>query len=135
VAFVNARAARVRHNTMVHPAKWVMRILQETRGERFPACREGVFENNLIVFDRRLRTAVNVGTATAPKSFILRNNAWFGVDGAPRPRCELPEAGAIRGVDPKLVRPGSPEMRAASKDQRLRAVGARGHLRSGGKRD
>ncbi|MHC4850338.1 MAG: right-handed parallel beta-helix repeat-containing protein [Planctomycetota bacterium] len=135
VAFVNARNARVHHNTMHHPAKWVLRILQETRGERFPACREGVFENNLIVFDRRLRTAVNIGPATAPKSFVLRNNAWFGVDGAPRPRCELPETDAVHGVDPKLMRPGSPKMRAASKDQRLRAVGARAHLRSNGKRD
>jgi len=129
VAFVNSRSSRVRHNTIHRPGKWIVRILQETRGERFPACREGVFEANLIVFDRRVRTAVNVGSGTAPETFAFRSNAWFGLDGAPRPRLDVVETGAIHDLDPALVNPGTKEMRATSMDRRIKAAGARGYVR------
>jgi len=129
VAFVNARRSRVHHNTIHRPGKWIVRILQETRGERFPSCREGVFEANLIVFDRRVRTAVNVGPGTAPETFALRSNVWFGLDGALRPRLDVVETGAIHDLDPALVKPGTHEMRATSMDRRIKAAGTRGYVR------
>jgi len=132
VAFVNARNSRVHHNTIHRPGKWVVRILQETTGERFPSCREGVFEANLIVFDRRVRNAVNVGAGTAPKTFVFRSNVWFGLDGAPRPRLDVVETGAIHDLDPGLVNAGTPEMRATSTDRRIKAAGVRGYVRAGG---
>jgi len=90
VAFVNARNGRVHDNTMRLPEKWVVRVLQETTGERFPPCREGSFERNEVVLDRRVRTVVNVGPGTAPETFRFRENRWLGPDGEFRP--ELPRA-------------------------------------------
>lgn len=41
---------------------WVFRILQETRLDGFPPCRNVVFRGNVIVFQRgRLRGDVNIG--------------------------------------------------------------------------
>ena len=130
VAFVNARNARVHRNTMHRPGKWVLRILQETTHERFPPCREGVFENNLIVFDRRVRTLANVGPGTAPETFLFRRNAWFRVDGAAL-RLSLKEESGVYQVDPALAEPGTEKMRATSKDRRLKAVGARAYVPPG----
>jgi hypothetical protein len=130
IAFVNASGARVHHNTMHAPNKWVLRILQETTNERFPPCREGVFEHNLIVCDHRVRTAVNVGPGTAPKTFVFRGNAWFG---AAPPRLPAEETGGVYGIDPHLADAGTPKMRATSKDQRLRTMGARAYERSPGR--
>jgi len=126
VAFVNARNALVHSNTMHKPGKWVLRILQETTHERFPPCGEGVFERNLIVFDRRVRTLANVGPGTAPETFVFRNNAWFGTEG-PAPRLPMKEDGGVYQVDPRLTEPGTERMRATSKDRRLAAVGARAY--------
>lgn len=128
VAFVNANRARVHQNTMHLPRKWVLRILQETTHERFPPCREGIFERNLVVLDRRVRTLANVGPGTAPGTFVFRSNAWFGVDGPAR-RLALREQGGVYQVDPRLVDPGTQRMRATSTDRRLEGVGARAHVR------
>jgi len=129
VAFVNARLGRVRRNTFHLPGKWVLRILQESSGARFPPCREGVFENNLIVHDARLRTAVNVGPGTAAETFTVRANAWFGLDGAAAPALAIRERDGVHGVDPRLADPGTATMRATSKDPRLAGVGARAERR------
>ncbi len=128
VAFVNANGARVHRNTMHLPGKWVLRILQETTHDRFPPCRNAVFEHNLIVLDRRVRTLANVGPGTAPETFRFRNNAWFRADG-PAPRLPLREEGGVYQVDPRLADPGTERMRATSQDRRLRAVGARAYVR------
>jgi len=132
VAFVNARHGRVHHNTIYRPGKWVLRILQETTGERFPPCRAGVFENNLIVYDGRMRSVVNVGRGTAPETFVVRGNAWFGLEGARRPRSDLKEEGGIHGADPQLIDAGTEKMRATSKDKRLARIGAHAATRKQG---
>jgi hypothetical protein len=129
VAFVNARNAHVHHNTMHLPVKWFLRILQETTGERFPACRQGIVERNLFVSDRRVRAPVNVGPGTAPETFVLARNAWFSADGAPRPRLPVAERDGVTGVDPKLADAGTADMRATSGDPRLADVGARAYRR------
>jgi hypothetical protein len=122
VAFVNADASRVARNTIVHPAKWVLRILQEQRAPGFLPCRGCAFEENLVVFDERVTTAVNVGPGTAPDTFTFRRNAWCG--GAARPSLPVPEEDGVHGVDPKLEAAGTAEMRATSRDPKLRGIGA-----------
>ncbi|MCK6481149.1 MAG: right-handed parallel beta-helix repeat-containing protein [Planctomycetes bacterium] len=125
VAFVTAASARVHHNTIHLPGKWVLRILQETDLERFRPCREGVFEDNLVVFDGAVGTFVNTGPRTAPETFRFRRNAWWDAAGTGR-RPDLPvaEEDGVAGVDPALADPGGPAMRATSRDPRLKGKGA-----------
>lgn len=78
IAFVGCDACTFVNNTVVRPLTWVARILQETTGARFVPSRDGVFANNIIVFDSNvLRTFVNVGADTAPETFTFRNNLWW----------------------------------------------------------
>ena len=129
VAFVNSSNARVHHNTMYMSDKWILRILQETDQSRFPACRDGVFEHNLIVFDRRVRSFVNVGPGTAPETFTFRSNAWFQTDGGTRPRLPGDEEDGVYQIDPGLENAGTRDMRATSTDRRLRGIGARAYVK------
>ncbi len=129
VAFVSSDGGRFVRNTVVHPEKWVARILQEQRAPGFLACRNGVFEENLVVFDGRVGTFVNVGPDTAPETFVFRHNAWFRADGASRPTLPTPESDGVVGVDPKLEAVGTPEMRATSRDARLSGIGADAYVR------
>ena len=122
VAFVNADASRVVRNTILHPAKWVLRILQEQRAPGFLPCRGCAFEENLVVLDERVTTHVNVGPDTSPETFTFRRNAWYG--GVARPTLPAPETDGVHGVDPKLEAAGTAEMRATSKDPKLSGIGA-----------
>ncbi len=81
VAYVGVDGAQVRHNTVYLPQRWVMRILQENQREEFVSCRKGVFEKNIIVFQfSYVRTAVNVGSKTQPKTFKIQENFWYALD-------------------------------------------------------
>jgi hypothetical protein len=123
VAFVTAIGGHVHHNTFVNPRKWLLRILQETRDERFRPCREGVFENNLVVCARPLKVVVNVGPRTAPRTFRFRRNAWFSPRREP-PKLPAKETEGVYGVDPKLKPAAGPGMKITSTDPRLRGIGA-----------
>lgn len=124
IAFNTSDGGRVHHNTIVNPDKWVLRILQPTRDGRFKPCHGGTFENNLIVFDRRVSVFVNVGEGTAAETFVFRNNAWFQSDGARRPDLPAPETGGIYQIDPQLSGIETGELTARSTDPRLKHVGA-----------
>ena len=124
IAFTTSVKCRVSHNTIVNPEKWIMRILQEQPVEKFQPCRDGKFEDNLIVYDRRVQVFVNVGPNTKPESFVLRGNAWFCRDGERRPVLPVAESGGIHQVDPMLEDEESPGMKRRSSDPRLRDVGA-----------
>lgn len=121
VAYVGVDGATVRYNTIYHPEKWVLRILQETTDPEFVACRNGRFERNLVVFQRgRVQIPVNVGAKTEPASFVFRENLWFCEDrpGGSRPELPAREAGGVYGVDPQVKLdangvPGGPEAEAA----------------------
>lgn len=81
MAFVGVDGARVHHNTIYRPTRWVMRILQETQDPRFISCRNGEFTRNLIAFRAdELSTTVNVGVKTAPETFRFAENAWYCLD-------------------------------------------------------
>jgi len=124
IAWVTASGGHVHHNTFVFPDKWVLRILQETADPRFKPCAGGVFENNLIVYNSKLRVFVNVGSGTRPDTFRFRGNAWFQTDGSARPSLPTAEQDGIYQIDPELENMGSANMRATSRNPRLVDVGA-----------
>lgn len=111
VAFTGAHDSEFSHNTILHPQKWVLRILQESRDPRFVRCGSNRFSNNTIVFARaKLREAVNIGPGTLPQTFQFRANRWFAADAPDKSRPDLPapEADGIYGIDPQLDPAGRP---------------------------
>ena len=81
IAYVGCDGCEAVNNTIVDPRTWIVRILQESTDARFVPSRNGVFINNLIVFDTAaIRTYVNVGGGTAPETFTFGNNLWFARD-------------------------------------------------------
>lgn len=121
IAFVNVDGATVRFNTLYHPRKWAIRILQETRSPGFTPSRNGVFEDNVIVFQAAnwSEGGVNTGPNTEPKSFRFARNVWFCEDRPDRsqPTLPSPETGGVVGKDPQfrdpargdfMLRSGSP---------------------------
>lgn len=105
VAFVGVDGALCRFNTLVRPERWAFRILQETTGDRFVPCRNGRFEDNLIVFSSTWASGgVNVGPHTLPETFRFARNHWFCADRpqASRPALPTQEVDGIYGVDPQL---------------------------------
>jgi hypothetical protein len=122
LAFVGVDGAVARYNTIIHPEKWVLRILQETTQPGFVACRNGRFEHNLIVFRRaEVSTLVNIGPRTEPDTFSFENNFWYCEDRPDASRPELParETGGVYGIDPRITaadeddfQPGEPRAAA-----------------------
>jgi hypothetical protein len=111
VAFTGARDCQFAHNIVVSPAKWILRILQESRGPRFAPCGQVEFSHNTIVFERaKVHTVANIGPDTDPASFRFTANRWFARDAPDRSRPELPtpEADGTYGTDPgpPPARPG-----------------------------
>lgn len=111
LAFVGCVDCAALNNTIVRPHNWLLRILQETvttnEYEFLPAS-NGLFANNLVVFDRGdISTYVNIGGDTAPGTFTFTTNLWFAADDPaqsdPSGDLPTPETGAIVGVDPQLV--------------------------------
>ena len=127
VAWPTAAHNRVVRNTIVLPEKWIGRILQETRDPRFKPSHDGVFEQNVVVFDRRVGRSefINIGPGTAPETWKFIGNAWFDTEENRRPSLPGTESGSIWQVDPRLGDVGKPTMRITSTDERLEQVGAR----------
>ena len=104
VAFVGVDGAVVRFNTIERPGRWALRILQENRAEDFVACRNGVFSDNLIVFEAATWASggVNIGPGTAPATFTFARNWWWCADRPDRstPALPTPEADGVYGRHP-----------------------------------
>lgn len=125
VAFVGVDGAVVRYNTFYRPAKWVLRILQETTAAGFAPCRNGRFEHNLVVFRRAdVQIFVNVGPHTRPETFAFAENLWFCEDrpGSSKPQLPAAETGGVYGLDPKLAAPEKRQFEP--KDPKAAAFGA-----------
>ena len=107
VAFVGSEDVVVRHNTFLNPERWIIRILQETTGQRFVPCRGGIFERNMIVFrSAQLQSHhLNIGPGTEPATFNFSENFWYCSDAPERSRPDLPmvERRGIYGQDPQMV--------------------------------
>lgn len=124
IAYVTSIKCLVRQNTIIHPEKWVMRILQEQPTDPFIACQQGSFENNLIVYDRRVQTFVNIGPNTQSETFTFRQNAWFCSDGNRRPSLPSKEIHGIYQVDPVLENAETPDLKIGSDHPGLLKAGA-----------
>lgn len=108
IAYVGCVGCVVAHNTIVDPTNWILRVLQETTTSppyTFEACRDGVFVDNLVYFDRGdLSTYVNIGPNTAPATFTFASNLWYAWDdpGQSQPTLPVAETGGLYGLDPQL---------------------------------
>jgi hypothetical protein len=129
IAFVGVDGATVRYNTFYRPGRWVMRILQETVEPGFPPCRNGRFENNLIVFRAaEVVGTVNIGSNTDPGSFRFAKNFWYCEDRpqASRPSLPVAETGGVYGIPPDLEDPA----RGLFRPRRPEAVPFGAHARA-----
>ena len=98
VAFTGATECDFRFNMIEQPEKWVLRILPEQRDARFARCGNNRLTNNIVVFkSSKVRTIVNIGPDTEPKTFEFRSNHWFASDAPGRSRPELPVAETAGG--------------------------------------
>ncbi|MHC4434356.1 MAG: right-handed parallel beta-helix repeat-containing protein [Planctomycetota bacterium] len=129
VAWVTSDGGHVHHNTIVMPEKWVLRILQESRDARFRACCRGVFEHNLIIFDSKIQTFVNVGPGTAPDTFVMRRNAWHDVDGYREPSLPVRETEGVYLSDISIDRTRLTDGKFDLNDDRVKAIGAHAYKR------
>jgi hypothetical protein len=77
IAFVGCENGLFAHNTILHPTKWVARILQENNHAQMIQCRNNVFVNNVVVFDQQVQVFVNVGGNTHPDTFVFARNLWY----------------------------------------------------------
>ena len=106
IVFVGVDGATVRHNTIYRPTRWIIRILQESKGNDFVPCRNGTFVSNLVVFrSDEMRTVLNVGGGTSPETFHFSNNHWYCIDAPDHSnRLSLPttETGSTYGTAPKF---------------------------------
>jgi len=108
LAYVGCVGCVVANNTIIDPENWILRILQETVTSppyTFEACRDGVFVNNLVVFNRSaLSTYINIGPNTAPETFTFASNLWYAWDNPAQSQPSLPvtETDGIYGQDPQL---------------------------------
>ena len=129
VAWVTSDGGHFHHNTIVMPEKWVLRILQESRDARFRPCHDGVFEHNLIIFDSKIQTFVNVGPGTSPETFALRHNAWYDIDGYREPSLPVPETEGVYLRDISIDRTRLTDARLELNDDRVKGVGAHAYKR------
>jgi hypothetical protein len=104
MAFVGVDGAVVRFNTIERPGRWALRILQENRAPDFIACRNGIFSDNVIIFDSTAWASggVNLGPGTAPETFSFARNWWWCRDQPDRSRPTLPtpEIDGVYARDP-----------------------------------
>lgn len=128
VAFVGCVDCLAANNTIVDPKTWVLRILQETKtsnGYTFAPASKGRFINNLIYFKRsQIRTYMNIGANTEPKTFTLSNNLWFAYDDASRSKpsgLPVAEANGLYGKNPEFVDGGKGDYQLKSSSPALGA--------------
>lgn len=119
IAFVGCDGCVFANNTIVDPQARVARILQETVEARFVPSRDGLFVNNVVVFQTSVVSGpdrfVNVGPDTAPESFFFGHNLWYATDaagfsGPTLPDPIPPETGSVV-ADPECMDPGAGDYR------------------------
>src|SRR5262249_51647204 len=124
---VGVDGAEVRHNTIYRPTRYALRILQETTGPDFVACRNGKFTDNVVAFrSDEMVVPVNVGPHTAPETFAFARNAWFCLDDPARskPALTSAETDGVYGLDPRFRDAEHGDLRLRP-DSPLRKAGAR----------
>jgi polygalacturonase len=130
VAWVTSDGGYVHHNTIALPAKWVLRILQESSDARFTPCHDGIFERNLIIFDSKVQTFVNVGPRTSPETFRFQHNAWLDLDRYRKPSLPAPETESIYLRDTSINRKTLTDVKFELDDERVKGIGAQAYKRA-----
>lgn len=106
VAFVGSSRCAVYESTIVHPGRWVFRILQEQDDARFAPTSRGVIGRNLIVYDpKKVRMLADVGPNVDAESFRFEQNLWWAEGAESADLTHLPGGDsfpAVTNVDPKL---------------------------------
>ncbi len=109
INYIGINRAIVRRNVIYRPKGWVIRILQENQSPEFMPCQYGVFEENLVLWERGDLTAfVNVGTGTSADTFQFKGNYWYCLDQPSKshPRgLPVSEENGVYGENPKLINP------------------------------
>jgi Right handed beta helix region len=107
ICFVGVDGAVVRYNTIYRPQRNVVRILQESLGDQFVPCRNGVFSHNLIAFrSDEIRGIMNIGAGTAAETFEFSSNHWYCIDRPARSnQLSLPvkETDSTYEIDPQFM--------------------------------
>jgi len=106
IAYVGSERVDVANNTIYNPEKWVIRILQETVDiTRFVPCGNNMFRNNIIYYNSAVSTHVNIGSNTAPNTFVFSNNLWYNSSNpsASQPTLPVTESSPIYGKDPQFT--------------------------------
>jgi len=106
LAFVGSDECLAAFNTIYRPTAFILRILQESRGEDFVPSRNGAFRRNIVVWRYRdIAEMVNIGPHTAPATFRFEGNWWYCEDRPERsqPVLPAPDRGAVVGRDPDLA--------------------------------
>jgi hypothetical protein len=122
VAYVGCPDCVVANNTIVDPARWIARILQETVSDatyEFLPAQNGQFVNNVVCYARATLSAyedINVGANTQPDTFVFENNLWYAHDDVARSKPTLPavEQNGVYGQDPGFSGASSPPYHIAS---------------------
>jgi hypothetical protein len=105
-AYVNIDGGVFHHNYAHNPGRWAIRILNENAGNSIVDTKNGVFADNIVVFNGEnpnWGTAVNVGSETDPGTFTFSNNQWYNEaePGASTPNLPVAETGGIYGIEPE----------------------------------
>jgi len=114
IAYVGSTRIEVVNNTIIHPVRWVIRILQETvDASRFVPCGDNTFRNNVVVTNGLTGPHVNIGSNTNPESFLFESNLWWDEADTTNTDVELPsvEVRGIRGQNPRLSRTSAYDVR------------------------
>jgi len=113
-SYVNIETGVVQRNIVYKPSDWILRILNEAEASGLTITQKGKFLNNIIVFDRQLKTAVNIGEKTKASSFMFNHNHWYNADEPKKSKPRLPsiEVNGVYGKNPNI----EPSMLILSKD-------------------
>jgi hypothetical protein len=130
LAWVTADGGRVHHNTIVCPEIWLLRILQETKDVRFRPCHSGIFENNLIIYDSRIRDFVNIGPGTAPETFVFSHNAWHDINGRGKPTLPAAEKDGLYQIEMDVDKTAMEKGIVRIKDKKAKDIGAQGYKKA-----
>jgi hypothetical protein len=110
IAFVGAVRCRVINNTLWHPTKWAVRILQETVGASYLPCGQNSFVNNIVVVtNAAANPTINIGPNTEPGTFTISNNLWFNDQNAAwsGPNLPVTETNGMLNRNPLLRDPAN----------------------------
>jgi hypothetical protein len=130
VAWVTSDGGYVHNNTIILPEKWVLRILQESSDAQFTPCHDGIFERNLIIFDSKIQTFVNIGSRTSPETFRFQHNAWHDLDGYREPSLPAPETESIYLRDMSIDHTTLTDAKLELDDDRVKGIGAQAYKRA-----